>query len=105
MREQSFFYKIEPRMKKVSYEEFLFFINNYPRKLVRDAFGAFEPPLLTYNDFELANRWPYSVVAQTFLYDDDPDDYYYCPAEHRTYLIMENFEECFLSKTGNKAED
>ena len=60
-------------------------------------------PKLTFNDFELANRWPYSVVAGYFCWDDKPDDYYYKAPEERTYTIMENYEEVFNSKTGNKA--
>ena len=66
-------------------------------------FGACIPPSVSYNDFELANRWPYSVVASTFLYDDNPGDYLYEPEEERVYMIVENYEELFNSKTGNKA--
>ena len=105
MLPQSYFYTVEPRMKNATKEEFEEFIKNYPRKLERDVFGAAEPPAISYNDFELANRWPYSVVARTFMYSDNEGDYYYCPEEKRTYAIMENYEEVFASKTGNKAND
>lgn len=98
------FYTAEIKNKSVSYDEFNDFINNYPRELDRDVFGAYDPPLITYNDFELANRWPYSVVAWTYYYDDEPGGYYYCPEEERSYKILENFEECFNSKTGFKEE-
>ena len=30
---------------------------------------------ISYNDFDLANRWPYSIVANTWAYDDNPDDH------------------------------
>jgi hypothetical protein len=104
MKSRDFFYTIEPKYKKVSKEELLEFVKKYPRKLEIDVTGISEPPLLTYNDFELANRWPYSVIAKYYCYDDDPNGYYYAPEEERTYKIMENYEEVFNSKTGNKAE-
>ena len=100
---QEDFYTVKLEKKQVSGEEFIKFLENYPRKLVRDVFGAFEPPLISYNDFELANRWPYSVVASTLLYSDIPDDYYYVPEEERKYYIATNFQEAFDSKTGFKA--
>lgn len=94
------FYTAEPVMKSVSKDEFKEFIKNYPRHLERDVFGACDPPAVSYNDFALANRWPHSVVASTFLYDDDPNGYYYEPEEERVYRIMSNYAECFSSKTG-----
>ena len=94
------FYTEEPKEKRVSKQEFIEFLNNYPRKLERDVYGVCDPPAISYNDFELANRWPYSVVASTFAYDDNPDGYYYEPDEERIYRVVENFEELFESKTG-----
>ena len=102
---RNFYYTVEPIMKHVTKQEFIDFINHYPRELVRDVYGVYEPPLVTYNDFELADRWHYSVVAKTFLYDDNPGDYFYEPEEERKYCIMENYEEVFNSRTGNKTED
>ena len=94
------FYTAEPKEKRVSKSEFVEFLKNYPRKLDRDVCGICDPPSITYNDFVLANRWPYSVVASTFAYDDNPDGYYYEPDEERIYRVVENFEELFESKTG-----
>ena len=104
MKAREFFYTGKPKYKEVSKKELLEFVKNYPRKLEIDVTGICEPPLLTYNDFELANRWPYSIVASHYCYDDNPKDYYYMPEESRRYRIMENYEEVFNSKTGNKAE-
>lgn len=73
MLSQEYFHTVEPIKKKVSKEEFQTFLDNYPRKLTYDWTGIFEPPAISYNDFELANRWPYSVVAHTWAYSDDPD--------------------------------
>lgn len=94
------FYTAEPKEKRVSKSEFVEFLKNYPRKLDCDVCGICDPPSITYNDFVLANRWPYSVVASTFAYDDNPDGYYYEPDEERIYRVVENFEELFESKTG-----
>lgn len=99
------FYTVETIMKLVSKKEFEDFIKNYPRKLRYDCYGACDPPSITYNDFELANRWPYSIVASTCAYSDNPDDYYYCPEEKRVYRICINYEEVFDSKTGYKEEE
>jgi len=98
-----YFYTIKPIMKKVNKKEFAKFIENYPRKLEYDCCGISAPPSISYNDFELANRWPYSIIANTWAYSDNPDDYYY--EENPEYYIMENYKEVFDSKTGNKAKD
>lgn len=103
MHEQEFFYTAKPIKKKVTKEEFERYISNYPRRLEVDVCGISDPPLISYNDFELANRWPYSVVARTWAYDDNPNDYFYEPEEEREYYIIENYEELFLSKTENIA--
>ena len=57
-------------MKKVNREEYIKFINEYPRELVRDVYAVFEPPLITYNDFTLGN-WPDSIVAKEQMYSND----------------------------------
>lgn len=54
-----------PNMTDVTEEAFRAFVKNYPRRLERDVYGACEPPLITYNDFELAPAWPESIVAST----------------------------------------
>lgn len=105
MNSEEFYYSVKPIMKKVNKTEFQKYIQNYPRRLMTDAFGACMPPYVTYNDPELADRWPYSIVASTYLYDDKPDGYFYEPEEKRDYKIMENYEEVFNSRTGNKTED
>ena len=100
---QEYFYTAQPIRKNVTKQEFIEFINNYPRPLTKDVFGVCDPPAISYNDFELANRWPYSIVASTHLYSDDPNDYYFEPEDDRSYIIVENYKELFNSKTGNCA--
>jgi len=103
MKPMEFFYTVEPKKISVSKEDFYKFIDEYPRKLTYDCTGISDPPAISYNDFELANRWPYSVVANTWVYSDNPNDYFY--SENPRYYIMENYKEVFDSKTGNKIED
>ena len=104
MLPREYFYTAEPITRNVTKEEFEEFIKNYPRKLERDVCGISDPPAVSYNDFELANRWPYSLVGSTFLYDENPDDYFYEPKDKRTYRIVVNHEELFESKTGKMAD-
>ena len=94
------YYSINPIKKKVTKEEFNEFLNKYPRRLTCDVCGISDPPAISYNDFKLADRWPYSIVANTWAYDDDPNGYFYEPEEKRGYYIVENYEEVFNSRTG-----
>ena len=94
------YYSVKPIIKKVTKKEFEEFLKNYPRKLACDVCGISEPPAISYNDFELADRWPYSVVAHTWAYEDEPGSFYYAPEEERDYYIMTNYEEVFNSRTG-----
>ncbi len=57
-------------MRRVTKEEFDAFIATYPRHLVRDVTGICEPPLMTFNDFTIAPKWPESVVAKVILCED-----------------------------------
>jgi len=56
----------EIRFKDVSEQELDEFVKNYPRPLERDAFFAYEPPLITWNDFSDGKVWPESVVAKSW---------------------------------------
>lgn len=88
MDKEEKFYTVEKERRLVSKEEFQEFILKYPRKLEGDYFMD----VYSYNDLELANVWPYSIVAKIYAgYGaDDPDE----------YEIVVNYEEVFNSKTG-----
>ncbi len=58
------------RFKACSAEELRAFVAAYPRTL-DDITFMYEPPLLTYNDFSIAPKWPESVVAMAKLIDKD----------------------------------
>ena len=98
-------YTAEPETIKVSKKEFEEFIKNYPRELERHGSMICEPPAISYNDFELAAQWPYSVVAHTWAYSDVKGDRYYCPEEERDYFITVNHEELFASRINKKKEN
>lgn len=82
---------LEAETKRVSKSKFEEFLSAYPRPLVRDVFGACDPPAVSYNDFELG-YWPRSIVASTHLYDDKPGEYFYEPPEERYFSIVTNHE-------------
>lgn len=52
------------KFKKVSKNEYLEFIKNYPKPLEFDCTGICEPPLGTYNDSSDGKMWPESIVAK-----------------------------------------
>lgn len=85
---------IKAETKRVSKSEFEEFLSAYPRPLVRDVFGACDPPAVSYNDFELG-YWPRSIVASTHLYDEKPGEYFYEPPEKRYFSIVTNHEELY----------
>jgi len=94
------FYTGTKKSVRVSKKEFDEFCKNYPRKLSVDVCAISDPPSISFNDFELANRWPYSVVANTWAYDEIPGEYFYEPEEERSYFITINYEELYNNKTG-----
>jgi hypothetical protein len=54
--------------KQVSKEEFDAFVSGYGKHLESNVSMIYEPPLKTYNDFDLGD-WPHSVVAYVKLMD------------------------------------
>ena len=87
------FYTTEPNFINVSENKFFKFLHTYPRKLEED----FYMDSYTWNDFELANRWPYSVVAICNTGLDSE-------VEVREFRIMSNYKEVFNSKTGYRED-
>lgn len=101
----SWYFNVAPEFKKVSKEEFKEYLNNYPRELVFDAYRVCEPASLTWNDFELADRWPYSIIARTSDYDEFNGTEWEIPEEERTYSVLANIEEVFANRTRHTAEE
>ncbi len=57
--------------RQVSQEEFYLYIKNYPRELQYNRSEMCEPSLHSYNDFSIANKFPYSMVARFYLKDGE----------------------------------
>ena len=51
----TFYYAVEPKFESVTKEKFEEFIKQYPRYLEENYCGIYSTPLITYNDFELAD--------------------------------------------------
>lgn len=75
------------RNNEVTKEEFDKFIKEYPRKLEANFVTICEPPLMTYNDFSIA-EYPNSIVAS--FYDDWLDN------DKRHYFIEKGGLDLFL---------
>lgn len=75
--------------RDASKEELDAFIVAYPRPLVKDVSGIWEPPVMAYNDFTKGN-WPDSIVATVVLYESYPKDgkapYKWAPNTHRVWV-------------------
>ena len=87
---------IRKERRKVNFDEFIDYINNYHYTLERNVTGICEPPLITYNDFSLGS-WPDSVVASYLAYSDDPNDYYYTAPENREFYVYD-VDEGYVEK-------
>ena len=83
---------IEKQFKDVTKQEFDEFIASYPRHLERDVCCICDPPVVSYNDWEIG-LWSRSIVASTMLYSDDPKNWYYEPEDKRVYRIVTNYED------------
>lgn len=105
MPPDDWYYTVKPNVIEVSKEEFENYIKNYPRKLDFDACGISDPTALSWNDFELADRWPYSIVANTWDYDEYNGTSCETPKEERSYYVVENIEAVYASKTGKTVKD
>lgn len=102
MKPYNAFYSVKPIEREVTKEEYDQFISQYPRRLRMDCWAACDPPLIAANDFELADRWPYSIVAG---YDGgEPNEYYGWDYKPKYYVVV-NYEDLFNHRTGYKADE
>lgn len=82
------------KFKKVTREEYLKFIKNWPNRLDFDCTGICEPPMGSYNDFSGNLMWPQSIVAKEFREWEGPGGEldYSMPGKFWTYYIMDKNE-------------
>ncbi len=66
---------------KVSKEEYIKFLQNYPKKLVRDVCRIPEPAVETYNDFTDGKSREEAIIAYAYLYNND-EYFNYLPTEY-----------------------
>lgn len=102
MPPDDWYYSVTPLAECVSKGEFEEYLKSYPRELTPNESGICTPTYLGWDDFELADKWPFSTVAWTYDYDDEDDPE---PEEERSYYIMSNIAEVFASRTGRTHED
>ena len=82
----------------ITEEDFNDFLANYPRPLVEDASRTITPTVISFNDYQLADKNPFSIVAECQeVYDDDGE-----LIGHNNFKVMTNYAACFNSRTGNK---
>lgn len=96
---REYYYTEEPEWDDtIDEEDFNEFLDNYPRPLVEDASRTITPTIISFNDYELADKNPFSIVAECQEeYDTDGE-----LIGHTNFKIMTNYADCFDSKTGNK---
>ena len=99
------YFTVHPIWDHVSKEEFDFFIENYPRKLERHCSGMSSPNYISYNDFELADRYPSSVVASYLDWSACPTSPYYKSPSDRVYNIMKNINEVYATRKRRECDD
>lgn len=73
-------------LKKVSKDQFHAFIDNYPRDLSIEINESCTPPRLNYHD-AAAGKGSRSIVATTYVYDDEPSSRSYVEPAKREYKI------------------
>jgi len=73
------------RGREVSREEFMEFINSYPKKLTQNTIAFCTPPLVCFDDFSDGKKQPESIVAKIVWnthmegcssYNGEPDQYF-----------------------------
>lgn len=98
---QEYYYSVDPVWSNVTKTQFDNFRHNYPRELVEDASRTQYPTIISFNDYELADKNPFSIVAEC--------EAVYNASGERTgytnYKVMSNYETVYASKTGNKRHE
>lgn len=87
---RSWFYTATPKEKRVDEKEFYEYVDSYPRYLEKEVCGSSE----YYNDYYIADLWMLCVVARVERNENKA-----------SYFVVENYEELWLSKTGNMASE
>jgi len=98
---QEYYYTVDPVWQTVTQVQFDTFRHNYPRELVEDASRTQYPTIISFNDYELADKNPFSIVAECeAVYNSSGER-----TGYTNYKVMSNFADVFASRTGNKRHE
>ena len=98
---QEYYYTVDPVWQTVNQTQFDDFRHNYPRGLVEDTDRTQYPTITSFNDYELADKNPFSIVAEC-------EAVYNAQGERTGYTnfkVMSNFAAVYASRTGNKRHE
>jgi len=76
------------KLRECTKEEFDSFVKMYPKELSRRKHGMFEPPLITYDDWQYG-KWPDSTVARIVCNEEMGTDPITNKTEPDSYAIMD----------------
>ena len=98
---QEYYYTVDPVWTSVTQAQFDTFRHNYPRELVEDASRTQYPTIISFNDYELADKNPFSIVAECEAVFNSSGE----RTGYTKFKIMSNFAAVYASKTGNKRHE
>lgn len=83
--------QMNKRLKLVSRDEYLLFIQWWPNKLDLVTYLIRDPEVCTYNDFFSDPRWPESVVAEEHRAWEGRDGQidFSCPGKYWEYYVLD----------------
>ena len=87
-------YSVGRISKRVDYDTFKEFVNNYPRDLIVNFDHGRTRTVILYNDYKLAPDLDFSAIAETYVYYYDEN----IPRSEREYYIVINHEDLYNSK-------
>lgn len=98
---QEYYYTVDPVWTSVTQAQFDTFRHNYPRELVEDASRTQYPTIISFNDYQLADKNPFSIVAECEAVFNSSGE----RTGYTKFKVMSNFAAVYASKTGNKRHE
>jgi hypothetical protein len=98
---QEYYYTVDPVWTNVTQEQFDTFRHDYPRPLVEDASRTQYPTIISFNDYQLADKNPFSIVAECEAVFNSNGE----RTGYTKFKVMSNFAAVYESRTGNKRHE
>ena len=98
---QEYYYTVDPVWTNVTQAQFDTFRHDYPRPLVEDASRTQYPTIISFNDYELADKNPFSIVAECEAVFNSSGE----RTGYTKFKVMSNFAAVYASRTGNKRHE